>query len=104
MIDYLQGRLDADSLASGLVSASWDMQSNATESARDLASSLQLALFELSSGHATEREFRSELQSLVENVESIFQVYPADAAESPAPHSATTAYQLHAHFAVLAPT
>lgn len=68
LIEHLSDRLSLDDFEDWLVAHSWNMHQDSAPSAQDLASALELALYEYSSGHLTEAELRSELMSLSGNI------------------------------------
>jgi hypothetical protein len=70
MIAVLQGKLALDDLEAWLEAVSWNMHRDSAKAAQDLAAAVELAFFERSSGHRTNREVVERIEKLAHNVES----------------------------------
>ena len=64
----LSGKLDLESFEDWLVQQSWNMHLDSDRAAQELASGVELALAEHSSGHLSDDELRQELHSLLGQV------------------------------------
>lgn len=68
LAELLSGALDLESFEDWLVQHSWNMHLDSDRAAQELASAVELALAEHSSGHLSGAELRQELHSLLGQV------------------------------------
>src|SRR5258708_16125443 len=71
LADALSGEAALDDCEDWLVKNSWNMHLDSSRVAQELASSIELALSEHSSGHISDHKLRSQLLSLLDNVEVV---------------------------------
>lgn len=62
---YLNGRKSLDEFYASLIPATWDIDTSAPKSMRDLVNSIKLYLAEYSRGHRTEKGLRQQLRAMV---------------------------------------
>jgi hypothetical protein len=65
---FLQNEFSLNDFEDWLAARSWNMHRDSAPSAQDLVSSIELALFEHSNGHARESDLRSALMSLLDDI------------------------------------
>jgi hypothetical protein len=71
LADVLDGDADLDDFEDWLVQNSWNMHLDSHHGAQELASSIELAFAEHSSSHISDHQLRSQLLSLLDNVNAV---------------------------------